>query len=318
MLLPTKATLKGSLRRNSILTILLVFLAGSAILFPSFYKLNNILNILCQSSYIGIVSLGQTFVVLGGGIDLSVASLMSCINVLLANLTLGKDAAVPWTIPVLLLVGAGIGLVNGFIIVKRRVPAFVVTLGVAVVLNGLRLILTNGAPFGYIPRSVRFLGSGKLGIIPVAFLVFLLVMVVSHVVLKKAIFGRHLYAVGVNEKASHSMGIRTDGVRIASYVICSVMAALSAVILSGYINTADNWSAKGMDLDSIAAVVLGGTMLEGGRGGVIYTMIGVLLIGLVTNVIVYAGLAIEIQLIAKALVFILAVALYHGLARTKA
>jgi ribose/xylose/arabinose/galactoside ABC-type transport system permease subunit len=316
--LQAKSMVVDSLRKGSILIIMALVIAVSAILFPSFYKLTNLLNILNQSSYIGIVSVGQTFVVLGGGIDLSVASVMSCINVMLASLTLGKDALTPQVILLLLLVGAIIGFINGVTIVKRKVPAFVITLGMGVILNGLRLILTNGAPFGYIPPMVRFLGSGKIGVIPVAFMVFLLVVILSQIALRSMVFGRQLYAVGVNEKAAHSMGVNTDRVRIVSYVVCSVLAALSAIILSGYINTADNWSAKGLDLDSVAAVVIGGTMLEGGKGGVVYTMAGVLLIALVSNLIVYAGLAIEMQLVAKALIFIIAVAIYNSLSKRNA
>lgn len=299
-----------NLRKGSIFIILVLVVAVSGIIFPPFYKVDNLLNILNQSSYIGVVSVGQTFVILGGGIDLSVASVMSCVNVLLATLTLGKDALTVQAIVFLLAFGAVVGFVNGVIIVKRKVPAFVITLGMSVILNGLRLLYTNGAPFGYISPIVRFLGAGRIATIPVSFALFVIIVVIGHVLLRKMTFGRKLYAVGVNEKAAFSMGINTDRIRIMTYVICSMLAAASGIILSGYINTADNWSAKGMELDSIAAVVLGGTLLEGGRGGVTYTMAGVILIALVSNLIVFAGLAIEMQLIVKALIFIIAITIY--------
>ena len=300
------------LKKGGIYLILLLLVGVSSIISPDFYHFKNIFNILEQSSFKGIVSLGQTLVILGGGIDLSVASVMSCVNVLLAAITLGRNEVTLQAILICLVFGSLIGLINGVIIVKRGVPAFIVTLGMMIILQGLRLIYTKGAPWGYIPSIIRFLGVGRImGSFPISFIIFLIIAVLSYIVLKKMIFGRQLYAVGVNERAAHSTGVNTDLIRIITYVVCGLLAAVSGIILSGYINTADNWAAKGYELDSIAAVVVGGTMLEGGTGGVSGTVAGIILIALVTNLMVFAGLGIEMQLIGKSLIIIASISLYR-------
>jgi ribose/xylose/arabinose/galactoside ABC-type transport system permease subunit len=298
-------------KKGGIYLILLILVGVSSIISPDFYHSKNIFNILEQSSFKGIVSLGQTLVILGGGIDLSVASVMSCVNVLLAAFTLGRNEVTLQAIFICLVFGSLVGLINGVIIVKKGVPPFIVTLGMMIILQGLRLIYTKGAPWGYIPSIIRFLGVGRImGSFPISFIIFLIIAGLSYIVLKNMIFGRQLYAVGVNERAAHSSGVNTDLIRIITYVVCGLLAAVSGIILSGYINTADNWAAQGYEFYSIAAVVVGGTMLEGGRGGVHGTVAGVILIALMTNLMVFAGLGIEMQLIGQSLILIAGISLY--------
>jgi ribose/xylose/arabinose/galactoside ABC-type transport system permease subunit len=207
-------------------------------------------------------------------------------------------------------IGGAVGLLNGLLVTKRRVPPFIATLGVAILLEGIRMVYTKAAPSGSIPPVARFFGNGAIGPVPTALIVFLALALLAAFVLRRTAIGRYIYATGVNREAARLSGINVDGVAILTYVICSALAVLGGLILAGFVGYADNYLGAGYELDSIAAVVIGGTSFAGGSGGIGGTVVGVLLLTMLFNIVLLLSLSVEYQLVVKGMVIILAVALY--------
>lgn len=306
--------IQNFLIQNMIYLILLVFLIAAGIVSPIFYRPQNIFNVLQQASALGIVSVGQTLVILSGGIDLSIASVMATSCVFAAALMAGKNTLV---LPVTLLclaIGLLAGLLNGLIVTRRNAPPFIVTLGTALIFQGIRFVYTKGAPFGSIPSWLRFLGRGGISFIPVSVVVFLVLALATELVLRRSAYGRKVYAVGDNKIAALYSGIDVAKVTMSVYALSGLMAAFGGLILAGYLGFGDNWAGKGYELDSIAAVVVGGTSLAGGEGSVGGTIVGVLLITVLFNIVLLAGLPYQFQQIVKGLVIAAAV-VFYSLAR---
>lgn len=297
----------------AIYIVLLILTAVATLISPAFLTPRNIANVLKQAASLGIAAVGQTFVILSGGIDLSVAAVIALMSVLAANLMGGQDRLV---LPVTLLCLATatlIGLTNGLMVTKLKIPPFIATLGMILVVQGFRFLYTGGAPKGSIPDALRFWGRGSVGPVPTAIILWLAIAFIAFIVLRQTTFGRRLYAVGGNRQAAFLSGVNVDGIIIASYTICSFLAGVAGLVLTGYIGVADNWLGRGYDLDSIAAVVIGGTILEGGRGGVWGSVAGVFIIVILYNIVLLLGLDEEIQRLVKGAAIILAVALYMRL-----
>jgi ribose/xylose/arabinose/galactoside ABC-type transport system permease subunit len=299
--------------RLAIWVILLLLIIVSALASPVFLRPRNIVNMLRQAAALGIASVGQTFVILTAGIDLSVASVMALMSVLAANMMAGEDRLVLPVALFCLAVATLIGLMNGLLVTKLRIPAFIATLGTILIVQGIRFVYTGGAPKGSIPDALRFWGRDTVGPIPVAVILWALIVIVALVVERRTIFGRRLYAVGGNPATAHLSGVNVNGMIIASYTICSFLAGVAGLVLTGYIGLADNWLGRGFELDSIAAVVVGGTALEGGKGSVLGSVAGVLIITILFNLVLLLALDEETQRIIKGLTIIVAVALYARL-----
>jgi len=298
------------LQKGGVFIGLLLVLIVAAIVSPVFYKPENIFNVLRQGSALGIVSIGQAIVILGGGFDLSVAAVMQLAVIASAELTVGREE---YAIPVLLVciaMGTVVGLVNGLIVIKRRVQPFVATLFVAVIIIGIRMAYTGGAPSGQLPSILRFFGRDSTGPVPNATLIFFLMAAVAFILLRYTVFGRRIYAMGGNREAARLSGINVDRLAILSYVVCGSLASLAGLILAGYIGYADQWIGTGYDLDSIAAAVVGGVSLAGGRGGIAGTVAGVLLITILLNIVLLLNLDAQYQYVVRGFVILLAVALY--------
>ncbi len=285
-------------------------LAAALVIFLStginFFKPTNLLNIARGFSLLGIVSIGQTVVIIGGGLDLSVAEVISTGNVIAATFMAGRNSLF---LPVTLLTlafGAAVGLFNGALVTKRGVPAFVATLGTSIVLRGARLMWTQGLPQGKIPRNLNTLGVGTLLGVPNLFFVFLAIAVVMALVLTRMGYGRRLYAVGTNRAVATLSGISADRTVIASYVLCGMCAAFVGVLLGGYTGMSDQKIGEGYDLDSIAVAVLGGAAIGGGSGSVGGTIIGAVIILVLTNLSLLMGFPIQSQMVIKGLVIVLA------------
>lgn len=309
--------LRSFLGKNAIYIILLLLLIIAATASPVFLRERNLLNLSRQVAILGVVAIGQTYVILTGGIDLSVASVMALMSVLAANMMDGQDALVPGVVLFCLGVAALIGLVNGLLVTRLRIPPFIATLGTILVVQGIRFIYTGGAPKGSIPDSLRFWGRGTLqtpvGSLPSSLMLFLIVVAFSFVLLRWTTLGRRLYAVGGNPKTARLSGVQVETTTIVAYVLCSLLAGLAGLMLTGYIGLADNWLGRGFELDSIAAVVIGGTALTGGRASVLWTVAGVLIMVVLFNLILLLRIDEETQRIVKGIVIILAVALYERL-----
>jgi ribose/xylose/arabinose/galactoside ABC-type transport system permease subunit len=291
------------------LALLLTSLVAAAIS-PAFYRPTNIFNVLRQSSALGILSVGQTIVMIGGGLDISVAAIMQLATIAAAEITQGENTLVVPAVLVCLALGAGVGLINGVIISKRRVPPFVATLGVSLAITGARMVYTKATPSGTLPSLLRVLGQHRIGPVPVAALAFAVVAGAAAVVLNWTTFGRRLYATGGNRQAARLCGVNVDRVSILTYVVSGLLSAVAGLVLAGYVGYADQWMGRGVELDSIAAAVVGGTSFAGGQGGVAGTIAGVLLVSILLNVVLLLNLNVQYQLVVKGLVIIAAVALY--------
>jgi ribose transport system permease protein len=287
-----------------------VLLVAAGVVSPIFYRPQNIFNVLQQASVLGIVSVGQTLVILSGGIDLSVASIVSTSCVFAAALMAGRN---PMVVPVALFclaVGALAGFLNGLIVTRRNAPPFIVTLGTALIFQGIRFVYTKGAPFGSIPSWLRFLGRGGVSFVPVAVIIFLALALAAEYILRRSAYGRKIYAVGDNRIAALYSGIDVARITLSVYVLSGTLAAFGGLVLAGYLGFGDNWAGRGYELDSIAAVVVGGTSLAGGEGNVGGTVVGVLLITILFNIVLLAGLPYQFQQIVKGLVIATAVIFY--------
>jgi ribose transport system permease protein len=279
-----------------------VFLATGV----NFFKPTNLLNIARGFSMLSIAAIGQTFVIIGGGLDLSVAEVVSTANVMAATFMAGKDALF---LPVTLLtlaMGAVVGLVNGLLVTRRGVPAFVATLGTSIVLRGARLMWTQGLPQGKIPPALNRLGVGLTLEVPNLVYVFLVFAVLAYLLLSRMGYGRRLYAVGTNRSVAVLSGIRADRTVLVSFIICGISAAFVGVLLGGYANMSDQKIGEGYDLDSIAVAVLGGAAIGGGSGSVGGTIIGAVIILVLTNLSLLMGFPIQSQMVIKGLVIVLA------------
>jgi ribose/xylose/arabinose/galactoside ABC-type transport system permease subunit len=299
--------------RGAIWIVLLALVIISSIVSPVFMTSRFISTLLKQAASLGIVAVGQTLAILTGGIDLSVASVMALMSVLASHWMNGEDRLVlPVTIAALA-VAALIGLANGLMVTKLKIPAFIATIGMILIVQGARFMYTGGTPKGSIPDGIKFAGGGMVGPVPAAVIVWAIVVAVFFVLTRLTVFGRRLYASGGNPRAAHLSGVNVTGVIIAAYTLCSLLAGVAGLVLTGYSGFADNWLGRGKDLDSIAAVVVGGTLFAGGRGSVLGTVAGVLIIAILYNLVLLLGFDEEVQRIVKGAAIILAVALYAGL-----
>lgn len=278
------------------------------ILNPSFMTTDNILNILRQVSISALIAFGMTFVILTGGIDLSVGSTLALTGAVAATmLASGMDPVL--TIFAALLLGAILGAVNGVIIAKGKVAPFIATLATMTIYRGLTLVYTDGRPVSDLGNEITFqmLGKGYFFGIPVPVCTMILAFIALYVIMHKTTFGRRVYAVGGNEAASKLSGINVDRVKIAVYSLTGMLAALSALILTSRLNSAQPTAGTSYELDAIAAVVLGGTSLTGGKGWIFGTLVGALIIGVLNNGLNLIGVSSFFQQVVKGIVILIAV-----------
>lgn len=286
--------------------ILLVVLSVSS---SSFLTLNNVLNILRQASISGIIAVGMTFVIIRGGIDLSVGSILAFSAVVATSFA--HPGEYPLVVSILLGLGAGVvlGFLNGYVISKWKVAPFIVTLGMMTAARGLTMVYTEGRPIINLSDGYNFIGGGYVAGIPLPVIVFIVVILVGVYGLHLTKFGRHVLASGGNEKASKLSGVKVNKIQIAVYTISGLTAALAGILLSSRVMTGSPILGQGYELDAIAAVVIGGTSLSGGRGTIIGTVIGVLIIGIMNNGLDLMNVSSYYQQIIKGVIIVLAVLL---------
>ena len=291
---------------------LIVFSVIVAFINSRFMTTSNILNILRQTSINAVIATGMTFVILTGGIDLSVGSILGFSGAVAAMmLASGVDSII--AIPVALIVGLVVGALNGVLISKGKLQPFIVTLATMTMLRGATLVFTDGKPIGtgFEANSKLFawFGNGYVLGIPVPIIVIIVTFLVALFVLTQTKIGRYVYALGGNEEATKLSGISTDKVKIFVYAISGMMAALAGIIITSRLSSAQPTAGSGYDLDAIAAVVLGGTSLAGGTGTIVGTMIGALIIGVLNNALNLMDVSSYFQMLAKGSVILLAVLL---------
>ncbi len=264
--------------------VLLALCVALAIIAPAFASRDNLLNVLLQSATNCVLAVGMTFVIIAAGIDLSVGSVLALSGVVLGVLVIGEGAGVVIGLCGAALTGALCGLLQGAVIVRWSVPPFVCTLGMMCAARGLALILTGGETLHGLPAGATWLGQGKLiGPIGVPIVLSLAAVAVAHIVLTRTVFGRQLFAVGANEEVARLAGVRVGMVKLGAYAICGFTAGLAGIIVAGRTGSASPIVGYGDELYAIAAAVIGGNSLMGGRGTVIGTLVGALLIQVLRN-----------------------------------
>jgi ribose transport system permease protein len=285
-----------------------------------FLTTGNIVNMLQRSVALGIVSLGQTIVILLGSLDLSVSALISLASLVTAQQMGGDSANVVPAILLVLAMGAAVGLANGLIITKLRVNAFIATLGMALILGGIIQNRWSGPQTGVTDDFSANLGYTRFGIIPMSFILFAVVAVIIWFVLRHTRFGYRIYAVGGSEDVSKLSGLRTHRTIIGAHILCSLTAVITGIFLASRLKagTPTVGADGGYDLESIAAVVLGGTALSGGRGGVIGTIGGVFILAVLDNVFNQLEFNSFLRDVVRGIIIIAAVAVYARRTEKKA
>lgn len=276
-----------------------------------FASATNVNNIIERGTALGLVAIGQTFAILVASIDLSVAYLISVTAVMASYIMQGDPAKVPLAILVVTLIGAAVGLLNGLLVTKARVNPLIATLGVGLILRGLlNASFQNFA--GSVPNSFQFLAYGSIGPVPVPVIIFAALALIASFILARTRFGAHIYAVGGSRNTARLSGIRDHRVIIGAHVITSLTAVISGLYLVSRLRSGAPWiGTDGVyDLESIAAVVVGGTVLAGGRGGVLGTVAGVLIFAVLDTMFNQLGVGSYTKQVLRGLIIIGAVAIY--------
>lgn len=300
--------IKNFLMTNKPLVGLLLFSLAVGIINPRFFDINNMLNIFRQTSVNAIIAAGMTLVILTAGIDLSVGSILAVTGVMGA---LFIQAGIPdvFAILMMLILGGLFGFFNGWAVSALRLQAFIVTLVSMTALRGLTLVISDGRPISIHSHAqlFGFIGSGSLLGIPVPVILMLFIFAVMYYVLTNTRFGRYIYAIGGNEEATRLSGINTQTYKTFAYVLSGVFSALAAIIITARLSSAQPTAGNTYELDAIAAVVLGGTSLAGGIGTIGGTLVGALIIGVLSNALNLLEVTSYYQTIVKGAVIFVAV-----------
>lgn len=297
------------IEQKSLITLLVLVILVSS-LNSHFFTLNNIFNILQQTSINAIIAVGMTLVILTAGIDLTVGSLFALTGAIAASI-IGADISPFIAVTAVLALGAVIGAGTGVIVAKGKLQAFIATLVMMLILRGITLVYTKGSPISLgmtdHAESFEWIGIGQLFGIPVPIWIMAIVFIVAWYMLKYTRLGRYIYALGGNEAATRLSGINVDRVKIGVYAICGLLCALASTIEVARLSSAQPTAGTGYEMDAIAAVVLGGTSMAGGRGKIIGTLIGALILGLLNNGLNLLEIDPYYQMIVKGAVILFAV-----------
>ncbi len=295
--------------------ILLLIIVAASIASPDFRTAQNLFNVLRQSVALGLVSIGQTIVILTGGIDLSVGSTISLVAVYTSGLMAGQEGLGIILGVVLATLGGAllVGAVNAAVITQLRVTPFIATLSVASIVQGLVLLYAK-TPKGAISPEFRYFAEGMAGPVPVPVIFLALLLIATFVMLTRTVWGRYIYATGGSEVVARLSGIRTKLIILFAYMFCSLTAGLSGLFLTSRMGIGDpqvgGLNFDRFDLDSIAAVLIGGTRLGGGKGSIIGTIAGVLIVTVLNNIFNLTGVSTFYQWIVKGVIILVAVAAY--------
>jgi len=284
------------------------------VLTPHFLTISNLVNIAEQATIIAIIAVGMTFVIITGGIDLSVGSVLAFSGVVMAS---ALQHEIP--LPLALLIGLGVGLlsglVNGILITVGRLPPFIATLGMMSVARGAALMFTEGRPISGFSESFRSIATGEVLFLPSPVLIMIVVYVIAHFILRRTKLGRYTYAIGGNEEAALLSGVNVRVYKTVVYGLAGMLAGLAAIILTARLNSAQPIAGMNYELDAIAATVIGGTSLLGGEGTVVGTLIGALIMAVLRNGLNLLGVSSFIQQVVIGSVIILAVLIDMALKR---
>lgn len=287
--------------------VLLLVLLIALLAKPAFFSPANMRNLARLSAFLVVVALGQLIVVISRGLDLSVAAVITTTLLLIVEITGGDPGATVQAVLAAVLAALAVGLANGVMVAVRGVPAILATLATATLVTGLSLYVTGGRSSGPVPASIKPLGVGQIGVVPIPVAVAVVMALLVWWVLRFSTAGRALYATGANATAAYLSGVRVRAVGVAAFVAGALLALVAGLMLSGYVGFYDRTLGVGYDLDSIAAVVLGGASLTGGRGRVGGTVVAALGLAALDNLLLVMGASESLQLIWKAVVLLVAV-----------
>lgn len=308
------------IEQRSIIALLVLITIVSSIS-PNFFTIDNLLNILRQTSVNAIIAVGMTFVILTAGIDLSVGSILALTGAVAASLV-NMELSIFVVIPLVLLFGTLLGGISGIIVAKGKVQAFIATLVTMTLLRGVTMVYTDGRPislgFSDVADQFSFLGTGYLLGIPFPIWLMAIIFIVAWYLLKHTPIGRYIYALGGNEAATSLSGINVDKVKIFVYAVSGLLATVAGLIVTSRLSSAQPTAGVSYELDAIAAVVVGGTSLMGGKGRITGTLIGALIIGFLNNALNLLDISSYYQMIAKSIVILLAVLTDHFCSRKTA
>lgn len=274
--------LKKTFEKLAALSSLIIMMIFFSIFSEYFFTTTNLLTIALQTSVIGIIAIGQTMVIITGGIDLSVGSIVAFSGVTAGLLV---ERGLP-LVPALILgvfIGAAVGIVNGGLISKANLPPFIATLGMMMVLRGLTLALTNGMPISSFDDSFVYLSGGSVFGIPNPVIYFISLGLIFNFILRRTVLGKDIYAIGSNEEAARLSGVNIVKVKLMVYGFCGFLSGISGIILASRLISAQPTEGAGYELDAVAAVVIGGASLSGGKGNIIGTIIGAFIMSTLRN-----------------------------------
>jgi ribose transport system permease protein len=291
--------------------ILAIFIISCIILSvasPYFLTVSNLMTVIRQFSMTAIISVGMTMVIITGGIDLSVGSIVALAGCVSAWLLVG-GYPIPLAIVVGCVLGLGLGLVNGLLVVGIGLPPFIATLGTMGIARGLALVITRGYPIQPLPDAFLFWAQGYLWVIPVPVVIMAIIMLLGHVFLSRTATGRYIYCIGSNPVAARLSGIKVGRILLFSYALSGLVSGVAALILISRLSSAQADNGTGWELDVIAATVIGGTSLAGGEGSVFGSLIGAAMMGMIRNALVLLRVSVYWQTVVIGLVIVAAVSL---------
>ena len=308
----SSSRLRGFLQRYGLVVSFLILCLVLSLLSDRFLTVGNLTNVLRQSTINLIMAIGMTYVILTAGIDLSVGAVLALATVVTADLLQRGVPIVP-TIGLGLLLGGVLGMANGLLISRVKVPAFVATLGMMTVARGLALTYTQGRPITGLPDAFRYIGTGYLGPIPMPIIVAGVTFLAGYILLTRTRMGMYIYALGNNPVAAHYTGIATSNYITFVYVLAGSLAALAGMILVARLDSAQPTAGISYEFDAIAAVVVGGTSFAGGEGSLMGTLLGVLVISVLNNGLNLLNVSSFYQPVVTGVVIALALLLYKAI-----
>lgn len=281
-----------------------------ALFFPQFLSLRNITNVLRNSAIIGTIAVGMTFAMISGVFDLSVGSTMGLSAIIVINLQPQTGTVAAGAVALALLIGVFVGIINGLVVGQYRINSIVTTIGIQYVILGSTLVYSKGQHVWTknMYEPLEFIGKGKVGIFPFPIVIFLIVTLISQLILSRTRFGCQLYATGGNPEAAELSGVNIGKIRILAYMFSGITASIAGIIIAARAQNLDPSFGIGQETDVLSCVLLGGVSLYGGKGSVIGTLAGVLILYVVSNAMTLSGASYETQLICKGLIFFLTVA----------
>lgn len=295
------------LKDKAIWVVFLVMFIAFSLANPKFFSSANIFTIARQVSMYGVASIGMTFVILIGGIDLSTGSIITLVNVVCAYLMVNWGFNIPFAILTSLVVATAIGILNGFLISTIGIPPIIATFATQIIFEGAAYLISGGTPIFGFTEKFKVIGQGYLGPVPVPVIIMVVCFAIGSFILNKTYFGRYFYAVGGNEEASKLSGIRTSRIKYLIYALSGLFAGLAGIIMLSRTNSAQPTAGKGYEFDVITCVVLGGVSVSGGYGKMSNVIAGVLIIGALTNGMILMNIDTYMQMVVKGIVLILAV-----------